>query len=112
MAKLVWRVRLVAELKPGVITETELARIERDQQASLAELGLQLDEAKQLTAALQAQLVPARTLPWVHIVARARPAGMCWSARAITGRRSAPCSATCRCGCGACWSAPARVKAG
>ena len=42
MAKLVWRVRLVAELEPGVVTETELARIERDAQASLAELGLRL----------------------------------------------------------------------
>ncbi|HVI34727.1 MAG TPA: hypothetical protein VM684_00720, partial [Gaiellales bacterium] len=60
MAKLVWRVRLVAELEPGVVTETELARIERDAQASLAELGLRLDEAKRLTAALQAQLVPAQ----------------------------------------------------
>jgi hypothetical protein len=60
VAKLVWRVRLVAELEPGVVTETELARIERDAQASLAELGLRLDEAKRLTAALQAQLVPAR----------------------------------------------------
>ena len=55
-----WRVKLVAELEPGATTETEFARIERDQQASLAELGLRLDEAKQLTAALQAQLVPAQ----------------------------------------------------
>jgi hypothetical protein len=52
VAKLVWRVRLVAELEPGVITETELARIERDAQASLTELGLSLAEAKRLTAAL------------------------------------------------------------
>src|SRR3954449_13632624 len=59
VAKLVWRVKLVAELEPGVVTETELARIERDAQAGLAELGLQLDEAKRLTAALQARLVPA-----------------------------------------------------
>src|SRR3954469_18366529 len=42
-----------------MVTETELARIERDAQAGLAELGLQLDEAKRLTAALQARLVPA-----------------------------------------------------
>ena len=60
MPKLVWRVKLVAELGPGVTTETELARIERDAQAGLAELGLQLDEAKRLTAALQARLVPAQ----------------------------------------------------
>src|SRR5215218_1814053 len=58
--KLVWRVKLVAELRPGVMTETEVARIERNEQAGLAELGLQLAEAKQLTAALQAQIVPAQ----------------------------------------------------
>jgi hypothetical protein len=34
-----WRVKLVAEMRPGV-TETEVARIERDEQANLAELGL------------------------------------------------------------------------
>src|SRR4051794_41659427 len=39
------------------MTETEVARIERDAQAGLAELGLQLAEAKQLTAALQAEMV-------------------------------------------------------
>ncbi len=60
MPKLVWRVKLVAELRPGVMTETEVARIERDEQAGLAELGLRLAEAKQLTAALQAQIVPAQ----------------------------------------------------
>jgi hypothetical protein len=53
-------VKLVAELQPGVTTETEVARIERDEEASLAELGLRLAEAKQLTAALQAQIVPAQ----------------------------------------------------
>jgi hypothetical protein len=58
--KLVWRVKLVAELQPGVTTETEVARIERDADANLAELGLRLEEAKQLTAALQAQIVPAQ----------------------------------------------------
>jgi hypothetical protein len=58
--KLVWRVKLIAELRPGVTTETELARIERDEQAGLAELGLRLAETKQLTAALQAQIVPAQ----------------------------------------------------
>ena len=30
MAKLVWRVKLVAERHPGVTTETEIACIERD----------------------------------------------------------------------------------
>jgi hypothetical protein len=36
----------------------EVARIERDEQASLADLGLRLAEAKQITAALQAEIVP------------------------------------------------------
>jgi hypothetical protein len=58
--KLVWRVKLVAELRPGVTTETEVARIERDEQAGLADLGLRLAETKQLTTALQAEIVPAQ----------------------------------------------------
>ena len=40
MPTLVWRVKLVAELQPGVTTEIEVARIERDADATLAELGL------------------------------------------------------------------------
>jgi hypothetical protein len=60
VAKVVWRVKLVAELQPGVTTETEVARIERDEEAGFAELGLRLEEAKQLTATLQAQIVPAQ----------------------------------------------------
>jgi hypothetical protein len=61
VAKLRWRVKLVAERPSGaVVTETELACIERDEQISVAELGLQLDEAKQVTAALQAAVVPAQ----------------------------------------------------
>ena len=60
MAKLVWRVKLVAELRPGAETEVEVARIERGVEAGLADLGLRLDEAKRLTAALQAQIVPAQ----------------------------------------------------
>ena len=60
MPKLVWRVKLVAELRPGVMTETEVARIERDEQAGLADLGLRLTETKQITAALQAEIVPAQ----------------------------------------------------
>ena len=51
MPKLVWRVRLVAELRPGVATETEVACIERGEEINPAELGLRLDEAKRLTAA-------------------------------------------------------------
>lgn len=60
MPNLVWRVKVVAELRPGVLTETEVARIERDEQAGLADLGLQLAETKRLTAALQAEIVPAQ----------------------------------------------------
>ena len=60
MPKLVWRVKLVAGLEPGVVTETEVARIERDEEANLADLGLRLDEAKRLTAALQAEIVTAQ----------------------------------------------------
>jgi len=48
-------VKLVAEQHPGVVTETELACIERDEDVGLADLGLRLDEAKRLTAALQAE---------------------------------------------------------
>ena len=60
VAKLVWRVKLVAKLRPGVVTETEVACIERAANAGLAELGLRLDEAKRLTAALQAEMVPTQ----------------------------------------------------
>src|SRR3954465_14021074 len=60
MPKLVWRVKRVAELQAGVTTETEVAHIERGEEAGLADLGLRLDEAKQLTAALQAQMVSAQ----------------------------------------------------
>lgn len=37
-----------------------MARIERDEQAGLADLGLRLAETKQLIAALQAEIVPAQ----------------------------------------------------
>ena len=60
MPKLVWRVKLVAELEPGVATETEVARFERDEVVGLADLGLRLEEVKRLTAAIQAQVVPAQ----------------------------------------------------
>ena len=50
----------MAELRPGVLTETEVACIERDEQAGLADLGLQLAETKRLTATLHAEIVPAQ----------------------------------------------------
>jgi hypothetical protein len=60
VAKLVWRVNLVAECETGETTEVEVARFERDEQAGLADLGLRLAEAKRLTAAIQAEIVPAQ----------------------------------------------------
>ena len=57
MPKLVWRVKLVTELEAGETTEIEVARIERDEQASLGDLGLRLSEAKRLTASIQAEIV-------------------------------------------------------
>jgi hypothetical protein len=60
VSKLVWRVKLVAELQAGLTTEVELARFERDEHAGLANLGLRLAEAKQLTAAVQAEMAPAQ----------------------------------------------------
>jgi hypothetical protein len=60
VSKLVWRVKLVAELQPGLTTEVDVACLERDDQACIADLGLRLSEAKRLTAALQAEMVPAQ----------------------------------------------------
>src|SRR5208283_5337002 len=100
---MVWRVKLVAELEPDLTTEVEVGRLERDEQAGLADLGLRLAEAKQITAALQADMVPAQvTTGWANVAARARLAEVGWPARVITARRSAPCLATCRFGFGAC----------
>ena len=67
-----WRVKLVAELEPGAVTEAEPARIERPEQAALAELGLTLAEAKRLTAALQAEVVPAQMVA-LRICTRINP---------------------------------------
>jgi len=58
--KLVWRVKLVAEFESGETTEVEVAHLERDVQVGLADLGLRLAEAKQLTAAIQAEIVPVQ----------------------------------------------------
>jgi hypothetical protein len=60
MAKLVWRVKLVAELEPGIVSETEVARVERNDFAVAETLGLTLDEGKQLMAATQAEIVRAQ----------------------------------------------------
>jgi hypothetical protein len=60
MAKLVWRVKLVAELEPGVVSETEVARIERNDFAVPETVGLTLDEGKRLMADTQAEIVRAQ----------------------------------------------------
>jgi hypothetical protein len=60
MVKLVLRVKLLTELQAGETIEVEVAAIERDEQAGLSDRGLRLAEAKQLTSALQAEIVPAR----------------------------------------------------
>lgn len=60
MAKLVWRVKLIAELELGVVSETEVARIERGDFAVPETLGLTLDEGKRLMAATQAEMVRAQ----------------------------------------------------
>ena len=110
--KLVWRVRLVAEFETGETTEVEVARLERDEHAGLADLGLRLAEAKRLTAAIQAEIVPAQvTIAGEHRRTCVACAGASWPARDITPRRSARCSVTCQSGFGACSPVPARGPA-
>jgi hypothetical protein len=60
MAKLMWRVKLITELEPGIVSETEVARIERDDLAVPETLGPTLEEGKQLTASTQTQIVRAQ----------------------------------------------------
>src|SRR5690242_14257887 len=55
-----WTVKLIAETAPGVVTEHDLLTLERPDQLSLARLGLSIEEAKRLLAALQNRLVPAQ----------------------------------------------------
>src|SRR4051794_9377139 len=76
----------MAELEPGVTTETEVACLERGEEAGLADLGLRLDEAKQLTAALQAEMVSAQ------VAVGERAASLVRSLRASAGQqRLLPC---------------------
>jgi hypothetical protein len=60
MTKLVWRLKVVAEIEPGVVSETEVACIERDDFAVEETLGLTRDEGKQVMAAVQAGIVRAQ----------------------------------------------------
>jgi hypothetical protein len=55
-----WTVQLVAETAPEVVTEHDLLTLERPDRLALARLGLSIEEAKQLLAALQNRLVPAQ----------------------------------------------------
>jgi hypothetical protein len=80
--KLLWRVKVIAELEPGVATETEIARIERGEEAGLAELGLRLEEMKRLTTALQAEIVTAQVATAGE---RRRPCAACGQRLAIKG---------------------------
>ncbi len=49
MAKLVWRVKLITEFGPGTVSETELARIERDDLAFPETLDRTPEEGKHLS---------------------------------------------------------------
>jgi hypothetical protein len=75
MAKLVWRVKLIAELASDIVSETEVARIERDDFAVVETVGLMLDEGKRLTAATQAEIVRARSPRWASRYDGASTAG-------------------------------------
>ena len=79
VTQLRWRVKLVTERPSGLVTETEFACIERNERVSLAELGLGLNEAKRVTQALQAGMVPAQMTAL----------GECPCARETCGRRLA-----------------------
>ena len=63
MSRLMWRVKLVTEFGAGETSEVEVARIERDEQAGLADLGLRIAEAKRLTAAIKAESSRPATAP-------------------------------------------------
>ena len=63
MAKLVWRVKLVAELGLDLLSETEVGRIERDDRVISETPGLTLDESKRLRAAAQVEIDRAPCVP-------------------------------------------------
>ena len=82
MPKLLWQVKLVAELEPGVATETEVARFERGEEAGLADLGLRLEEAKRLsvcpaiTATIDAAFLAQIQGQWLPQELQARQQGL------------------------------------
>lgn len=84
MQKLVWRVKLEADSGDGSVTEVELGRIEREGWAAPEMLGLSLSEAKQLSAAIQTEIVRAQ----VSIMGeRFRCCGYCGSDLSSKGYR-------------------------
>jgi hypothetical protein len=72
--------KLVSELPAEVTTEVEIARLERDERDGVADLGLPLAETKQLTAALQAKMVPAQV---IMVGERRRSCVTCGCVRAL-----------------------------
>jgi hypothetical protein len=60
-AKLVWRMKLIAERGSGIVSETEVARIERDDFAVADTVGLTLGDGKRLTAATRRRLFVVRS---------------------------------------------------
>ena len=89
MAKLVWRVKVVADLGSRAVSETEVARIERDDYAGPETVGLSLNESKQLTAAIQAEIVRCQAAVMGERFRGASTAGQSSGARAITPPHSA-----------------------
>ena len=96
MARLTWRVKLIAEADQGVVSETEVGRIERDDLAVPETLGLTLQEAKQMTAAMQSQMVRAQVAAMGNGSDGASTVGGNCSARATMPPHFALCSATLR----------------
>ena len=75
MAKLVWRVKLISELGSGILSETEVARIERDDFAVAETVGLTLDEGKRLVRpglGFASLLTARRTLAGYEVMAMIR----------------------------------------
>jgi|SRR6516165_10677542 hypothetical protein len=60
MRKLVWRVKLEADLGDGARTEVEVGRIEREDWADTETIGLSLGEGKRLSAAIQREIIRAQ----------------------------------------------------
>jgi hypothetical protein len=52
-------VKLAAELQAAATKRVQVGRLERNERASVADLGLRLGETKQIIAAFQAEMVPA-----------------------------------------------------